>query len=251
MEIPAERFLLAHLPKEKGGMYKMRTRYAILLGILATVSTSFASTIYSQSGSPGFGFNGQTDFVIGLQTTSFWQNVVVTMPLEDLNATGPISGVEGTFYLTNQSGPGTTVANQVAVDQVSGLGSSFTPVTVFSGLSLGPGSYYIVMVPTDNSGGGGGWTSSPEGYSSPAPVTVGPGVTDLGIGESLTLASYPPAGTLCCGGFFTPNNLFVTITGDPVSTPEPSAFLLLLAGATMIAIYARFWKALRDKNGSA
>ena len=211
----------------------------VVLGMSATSAPTAAATIYSESGPPGFGFNGQADLLYAFKTTSSWQNVSIIMPLADLTPGKPLSGVEGRFYLTNQIGPGTTVINQVAFDLVSGLTSSFVSKTVFSALSIGPGSYYVVMVPTNASSGGAGWSSSPEGTSSVLPVVVGAGVTDLGAAGSTTLASYAPASTLCCGGLAAQNNLYVTITGDQAVVPEPASVAVLTAGIAGLALTRR------------
>lgn len=220
-------------------MNTTRAVLGLLLGMSAAPSPTVAATIYSQSGLPGFGFNGQPDLLYGFGLTSSWQNVSIVMPLKDLTTSGPLSGVEGTFYLTNNIGPGTTIANQIAVDQVFGLTSTFAPVTLFSNLSIGPGSYYVVMVPTSASSGGGGWSSSPEGVASVPPVIVGPGVTDLGGGGSTSLAIYAPASVLCCGGFSTPNNVYATITGNQISVPEPVSIAILATGVAGLALARR------------
>jgi len=166
------------------------------------------------------------------------------MPLEDRTLGGPSAGVQGTAYLTNSLGPGTTIANQVAPPaSISGLTASFTTVTLWTGLTLPPGTYYITIVPTNAQGGGldGGLTSSPEGSNSQS-FTLGSGVTDLGASvANAPLAAYPPASTLCCGGsLFIPSNLLVTVTGDPgapITTPIPSSLILALTALAGFALY--------------
>ena len=212
---------------------------------LAAVSFAAApaTNIYSLSGAGGFGFSGQPALVVGFSVSTNWINVTISMPLQDRTLGGPSSGVEGTAYLLNSIGPGTTAANQVVAPvSISGLTASFTNKTLFTGVSLTPGSYYVMILPTSPNGGGGlgGLTSSPEGINS-STVLVGTGVTDLGAGvPNAPLAAFPPATALCCGGLNLPNNLEITVSGNPgapVVAPAPSTLILGMIAISLIGIF--------------
>jgi hypothetical protein len=129
-----------------------------------------------------------------------------------------------TAYLTTKIGAGTTVADQVGVNTVSPI-SGLTDL--FIGLSLPPGTYFLVLAsgPTDNVG----WFISDSG---PSTVTVDTGVT---LGSQYLVSggadlSYPPASLF--GSYFnspsTGWELSFRVTGDAGSAvPEPSPWMLL------------------------
>ena len=201
-------------------------RTAGLLLVLFTASATLpAATIYSVSGiNPFGGYFGQSTMDFGWSQSSTFTGVTIALPLADLTMGGPISGTEGTVYLTNQIGPGTTAANNVAVPtSVSGLSALFSPTTLFTGLTLGPGNYYLVLVPTVATATSNSMTS--EGTSTPPlATTLAPGVADLGLGVSFSVAAFPPASPLS-GPPPVPTNSFITVTGT-AATPEPSTLVL-------------------------
>lgn len=204
---------------------------AFTLGVLLGLPAG-AATIYDVTGPSPFGFNNQNPVAIGWSSSIAYSNVSITIPLADLSAGGPMTGVEGTIYLMNQVGPGTTSANEVAPPvSISGLTATFTPHVVFSGLTLGPANYYIVFASTQT----GGLSTSMEGSSSPV-KTTGTGVTEIGWLSGLTPAAYPPA-TADLGGAPTDANVFMTITGDPAATGIPTLSSLGLL-ALIVAIGA-------------
>src|SRR5262249_16304858 len=127
-----------------------------------------------------------------------------------------------TIYLTNQIGPGTTAANEVAPPVlISGLTSSFVVRTLYSGIALPPGTYYLVLYTTHISPN----SMSPEGSSNPV-LTPGGGGTAVGGGASTMPAAYPPASTV---PLFFPGNIFVTVTGTQ-STSQTYYFSQLAFG---------------------
>jgi hypothetical protein len=162
-----------------------------------------------------------------------YTGVTITMPLED-NTLPPIGGVEGTVYLTNQIGPGTTSANNVATPvQISGLTGAFVTTSLFSGLTLPPGTYYLTLVPTNTNP----MTSSPEGSSGGnINGTTGTSVTSVGGGVPGAVAGFPPASSVTLS---TPDNIFVTVTGTlastPTTTPAPSSLILMMVTAALAA----------------
>ena len=196
-----------------------------------------AANIINTSGSNSFGFSGQPAFVTAWNQTTGYSGVSIVMPLADLSSGGPIGGVEGTVYLMNRIGPGTTTANQVAAPvQISGLTNAFTPITLFTGLTLPPGNYYVVLVPTNSSP----MSMSPDGTNVSVVVTTGTAVTTLGVGVPLTLAAYPPASTVT---LTTPGNLYLNVTGDVVPSPAPipvssrASLGVMMAGLAGLGLY--------------
>jgi len=214
-------------------MFKRLASVAILLTASVVLH---AANIINATGTNSFGFTGQPGFVTAWSQAVSYTGVSISMPLADQSAGGPIGGVEGTVYLMNQIGPGTTSANQVVAPlSVSGLTATSTPVTLFSGLSLPPGSYYIVLIPTNASP----MSMSPEGFNAGNSVTTGTSVTSLGVGVPATIAGYPPASTVTLGP---PGNLYLSVTGTLApsqgAAPVPSSLLLALAG---LAVVAGWW----------
>lgn len=134
-----------------------------------------------------------------------------------------------TAYLTTAIGPSETVADQIATSTVS-VGPGPEQDTFFSGLSLGAGTYYLVLTPGDGqnyywfgTNGAGGTT-----------VTTAPSVTydgdDISGGFFGTInGANPPASTWT---YFGDNGMNFQVTGAPASAivPEPNSLSLLLVG---------------------
>jgi hypothetical protein len=129
----------------------------------------------------------------------------------------------GTIYLTDQIGPGTTVANQIAETTVSGLAfGPATATTVFSGLDLGPGTYYLITA--SNLGGGGlGWNV----YNGAAAIPGISGTNNFDEFGQFPEAEYPPASPFSSVGT---HEFDFAVTGDIAATPEPSSLILLGTG---------------------
>ena len=226
------------------GKYASVLISAVFFVFLATAGVGHAANVLTITGPAPFGFANQIVMVEAWSQSATYTNVSITLPLEDNSVGGPIGGVEGTVYLMNQIGPGTTSANEVVPPvSVSGLTNAFTLRTLFSGLTLPPGNYYVVLASTNSSP----LSMSPEG-SSTASVTPGTGVTELGTGvQSFSPAPYPPASDLL--PLSAPGNVFITVTGDLVATgavavPALDAIglavlMLCLAGAAIYAIRRR------------
>ena len=204
---------------------------------MAFAAITQAANIYTLSGPGLFGFSGFPLFVQSWSQTTTYTNVSITMPLADLSAP-PISGVQGTVYLMRQIGVGTTAASEVVAPvSITGLTGLSATRTLFSGLTLALGNYYVVLVPT---------TATPQSMSpfaaSTVTLAVGSGAAALGTAAPFTVAVYPPATDMAVS--LTENNLIITVTGDaagvaqsaPVATPSLSAaglnlLLLMMIGA--------------------
>ena len=188
-----------------------------VLAFLTTSAVANAASVLTVAGPPVSFVNQQVLSMSWGQSVTY-SNIAITMPLQDSTLGGPIGGVEGTAYLMNQIGPGTTPANEVVPPAaVSGLPATFAPRTLFSGLTLPAGTYFVVLVSTNTSP----LSMSPAGTLSPV-VTSGVGVGVGGGAAAVTPAAYPPATTVG------PNMpLLITITGDlgiaaPASVPTIS-----------------------------
>lgn len=209
---------------------------ALVFVLLMAPLAAHAATIYDVSGPSPFGFANQTVLVESWNQNALYNNVTITAPLEDNISGGPIAGVEGTVYLTNRIGPGTTVANLVAPPvSVSGLTNTFTVRTLFSGLNLGPGQYYLTFRSTNSNP----LSMSMEGSSTPT-VTVGAGISDAGADGEITSDPFPPATVVT---LFAPGNLFVTVTGtlvQLVAVPTISPAMLALLGLALALIALKF-----------
>src|SRR5271156_811648 len=134
---------------------RLPIRFLVAAAILATATIAArADAIAGVTGGSLQNFVEANDPEgISWTQTGSYTDVTISAFLSSLGG----SDGTGTVYLTDQIGPGTTVANQIAETTVSGLAfGPATATTVFSGLDLGPGTYYLVTA--NNLGGGGlGW----------------------------------------------------------------------------------------------
>ena len=113
------------------------------LALSMTAVAAFGGTIIDRSGAQTVA-NGLAEQGVSFTTTSAFTNVSISAPVRALG-TGLGSA---NIFLMNQIGPGTTVANQIAMTTITGVSSSFSLLNFFSGLSLSAGTYYLLI---DNS----------------------------------------------------------------------------------------------------
>jgi hypothetical protein len=153
-------------------------------------------------------------------TTSAYSNVSIAATVGAYVGSGTM-----TAYLTTAIGPTETAADQVATSTIP-VGGGPEQDTFFSGLSLGAGTYYLVLTssatPLDywfGSNGAGGTT-----------ITTDTGVTyggDYFVVLFLNGAN-PPASNFTYVG---DNGVNFQVTGDSASTvPEPGSISLVLIG---------------------
>ena len=181
-------------------------------------------------------FGGSAVYVSWTQTGTF-SNVTIQANLSSSSGTAT-----GNAYLTTQVGAGATVAQQVATTSIStsNPASSGVSTPLFSGLTLGPGTYYLVV-----SGVNLGF-----GTSASSVTVVGTGVTanpDAAVFSAA--APFPPAST-----FFNKGQgvLFSAISNAGASTSLPpatgvpalspfallaTALLLLASGLGLLKFY--------------
>jgi hypothetical protein len=198
-----------------------RARLALVLFAVACGSIAFLdaqTTIVQRSGPQTsdyvIDYHGQTLGVTWTQNSVFsGVSIFATIAL------GPDAGYA---YLTNQTGPGTTAANEIASGPFA-FPATTTETLLFTGLTLGSGTYYLTLTVT-NPGSAGWWGTNTQ------TVTTAPGVTLHSDYDTFTPSAYPPATS-----FFTPTttNLLFRVTG--IAVPEPSTLASLLTGAGLIA----------------
>jgi hypothetical protein len=153
----------------------------------------------------------------------------------NVSISAEVSGDPGstiTAYLTTQVGTGTTVADQIASAILTPPTTDTAGVLLLSNLTLGPGTYYLVL--------SGPTTGSAESYwyaySTPT-VTLAPGVFAGTTGEANLLdsnsspnISYAPASV-----FDTGPSLSIQVTGTQVvSAPEPRSGYQLAIGVGLL-----------------
>ena len=161
-------------------------------------------------------------FVVNSPEGVFWTQTGTYTDVSisaNLGSAGFDGDGSGTVYLTNAIGPGTTIANEISQISLSGLATDPVPATnLFSGLTLGPGTYYLTS--SDGSFPGLAW----ENFDSVA-VNIAPGGSigqEVNIGISPT--GFPPAASLTAESL----NFAFSVTGTPAAVPEPSSVPLLL-----------------------
>jgi hypothetical protein len=202
---------------------RLPIRYLVAAAILATATIAArADAIAGVTGGTVIGIEVNDPEGISWTQTGSYKDVTISAFLSSI---GGNNGT-GTIYLTDQIGPGTTTANQIAETAVSGLATTpATATTLFTGLDLGPGTYYLITA--SNLGGGGlGWNDY-DGATAIPGISGTNNFDEFGQGE----AAYPPASS-----FFTvgTNEFGFEVTGNIAATPEPSSLILLGTGLLSI-----------------
>jgi hypothetical protein len=151
--------------------------------------------------------------------TGTYSGVTITAALISIQA-------DTTAYLMNQVGLGTTVANQLFINPVSST-------TLFTGLTLGPGTYFLVVASPNNVS---------ATYGVPPLLTTDAGVTIGSTASSPlgTLAPYAPATNF--SSFTTANHMLFSVVGSadvPSQVPEPATLGMLSAGLSGLLLAAR------------
>jgi hypothetical protein len=204
---------------------------------LALTPATFADSIVSSNGIAeaevelGGSFSSQI-LEVSWTASSAYSNVSIAAEVGLDGQSSPISA-----WLTTAIGPTETAADQIA-------SASFSPVTgdevdtIFSGLNLAPGTYYLVLT--------GGFTGLADSWWStigPATTATAAGVTFGGDGAANSLSMGAPNYTSPAASAFVSNNglgLLFQVTGSVVSAesgesglsvaPEPGSLSLTLAG---------------------
>jgi PEP-CTERM motif len=209
----------------------MRIWYSFAVLVVAAGSLS-AGPIWQESGPVSYGAFGNHETIFGWSLSTTYTGVTISFDLDE----GIPADDQGTVYLTDQFGPGTTTANDIAAPyEVSGLSGGTNVVTLFSGLTLNPGDYYLVFAPADPGEPPGGAMGF-DGTYSPT-QTLGTGVTLLGWGGSAATSGdgLPPDVSESLNPYPSSESDVFSITGTPSSTtPEPGTGLMFLAGGGVL-----------------
>ena len=205
---------------------------ALLLG-----KAAFASTIVTSIFSSGSDSSEQGLLAVSWTQTDTYTNVSIGANLAVENG-NPSEEATGTAYLMTQIGPGATTMKEIASDPIGVFGNpGLNSITnLFSSLTLGPGTYYLVIDPSNVN-----MVNSLDWDAATTPTqTFGTGVSDVMAFEgSSTSASFPPANTFTSDQetpiFSVTGNFSPTTT----ATPEPSTTILLACGLAGLAIGRR------------
>jgi len=213
---------------------KLLTGFAVaflLVGASARAATVI-SVMNSDQDELGAGFVGSA-IAESWTLSQQYENVTILASL----GFGPR---EDTAYLTTSLGPGTTPADEVAETVFDfPAGSTPTWTTLFSGLSLSPGTYYLTLNENDFGAPGGAWFGNPTGI---ATVTLGEGVSE---GTSYVLfprvvdgpAIYPPS-TQYVDAY--PDDEFgYQVLSESQAIPEPDVTWTMTLGLAAIFICSR------------
>lgn len=206
----------------------MKAHYYLLA--IAAACPAFGTTVISQLFSAGSTGSFNELSAISWTQTGSYSNVDILANISDSAGTGTASA---TAYLMTQIGSGATAANEVVAPvtaSVTGNPPLNTMTTIFSGLTLGPGTYFLVLDPNSSDFH---WD-----LTIPPAVTTDSGVTGGVSQASATVAGFAPASSFGSESF----SFIYEVTGSAAgstSAPEPSTAVLFVAGAGAIAVWRR------------
>ena len=203
----------------------MKARYYLPAVLL--ISQAFGTTIISQlNNGPTPSGDGTGIGEVSWTETGSYSNVGIFANIFSGGASA-----SGTAYLMNMIGSGASAANEVVAPvsfSVTGNPGTNVMTTIFSGLTLAAGTYYLILDP--NVGSVVAWNLA----GTPL-VVEDTGVTG-GLSEAATAPNaFPPASTFQGNG----NNFIYEVTGTPgtgSTVPEPSTWAMLLMGVAALTL---------------
>jgi hypothetical protein len=205
---------------------------ASLLGLLAFDCS--AEPVFQVTGPVDFPAHAASPNEFGTFTYLYatWQQTLpyATVDISIPLASGVASDSIGAAYLTTSTGPGTTVADEVAHTTFTAHPGAPALTTLFSNLTLAPSAEYFLMI-FANPGNAVDWaaTNSPQ-------VVLGQGVflnqLESGVAAvpvNNSFAPYPPATAIVFG-------LQDWLLLDIEAVPEPSSFYMVVGALVGAAI---------------
>jgi len=199
--------------------------FILCFGALSASAQNIITVTGPQAGNGNFQGAGQSSWT----QTGTYTGVTIQATIESCFGTAT-----GTAYLTLN---GTAAGNQVAVNNSLSVTPTSAVVTVFSGLTLGPGTYYLTLVgSSSNECAGLIWQNIASGSTT---VTVASGVTAGSSGGSNSgVAAYPPASSFTVAQSFLYSVSGTASTGTPSPTPAPPTWILL---GTALLLMSAYW----------
>jgi hypothetical protein len=201
-----------------------------MLGIVSIFfsASGIAGEIYSVTG-PDAGIIYSVDalnyLAISWTQTSAYTGVDISVTLDGSGS--------GNAFLMMAIGLGTTTASQIATTAITFPGSP-AEVSLFSGLNLLPGTYYLLL--------SGDVVDQPTGWDFTYSPTI---VLDAGITRTvgyyytdLPPVSYPPDSTYTYYGSDNAGYLFVDVSGTASSAAEPATGPLAGLALSAASMYA-------------
>jgi hypothetical protein len=212
----------------------------VLAPCWADTFISFTDTNPNSWSLQGAFSGGSLDFYASWTQTVATTNTSIGAIVGDYSSTG-----SGTAWLTNKVGTGTTAANVIDTatftipvitdSQINNLNTA--PMTgLFSGISLDPGTYYLVLGSANGNAWWGGLTD-PNNIKSDALITTAPGFTEELIGSSYLPGSFPPSADWLVG--LSIQHFAFSVEGTAVPLP-PTVWLL---GSSLLGLAG--WRRFR------
>jgi len=214
------------------------TRILLTATAVLFTGSAFGGTVTIVQDLFGAGTSGSTggwQAVTWTQTGSYTNvSIGANLAINNGNSTGT-----GIAYLVTALGPSATLANLVATDpiMVTGNPGVNTMTSLFTGLSLGPGTYYLLINPTDV-----GLFDSLvwDGAGTPT-QTLDTGVTQQADRVLSGTVATPPYDSANMATSASVDHIF-SVTGTAVAvtgTPEPGTIGMMALGLGGLGVFLR------------
>src|ERR1017187_5426598 len=183
--------------------------WLLLAGLVGLNAQGHGATLVSVGGAD-FGSTGIVGLGTGWSQSQAYANVGISAYL--VNGGGPGYVSQGTVYLMRSIGPGTTTDQEVSHADFTLPAQYDGMFTLFSGLSLPAGTYWIVFSTPQSPFSYANWV-----ISNPATVSSSGGATYLGDAVAMAgVAAYPPASVFTNLSIGFPNQYQFAVAGVPL-----------------------------------